>query len=81
MLIVYDNLFDIVAITTMFQQYQIETDTATDGPSAVEKVKQLYREHQRTYNLIMMDYIDPLSCNNATKEIRKFIREEAPGAK
>ena len=78
-LIVCDNLFDIVAITTMFQQYQIETETATDCFLAVEKVKRLYRDQRRTYNVIMMDYKEPESGNDATKAIRKFISEEALG--
>ena len=37
-LVVDDNFYNIVAITSMFQQYQIETDATTDGKEAISLV-------------------------------------------
>ena len=39
MLIVDDNYYNIVAIASMFTQYGIIAETATDGLEAIEMVK------------------------------------------
>ena len=77
-LVVDDNFYNIFAVTAMLQQYEIEADTATDGFEAIEKVKKLWREQQKTYDLIMMDYSMPLCSGiEATKEIRKYHTENS----
>ena len=59
MLIVDENFYNIVAIQAMLKKYQIETDATTDGKEALEMVKKLYREKNRTYNLILMEFEMP----------------------
>ena len=43
----------------MLNKYQIETDATTDGKEALSMVKKLYREKNRTYNLILMEFEMP----------------------
>lgn len=82
MLVVDDNYYNIVAITSMFIQYKIQAETATDGLEAIEMVKQLYTEHKTTYDLIMMDFSMPVcGGSEATKSIRKFLKDFAPELK
>ena len=59
-LVVDENVFNVVAITTMLQKYQIETESTTDGKEALEMVQKLYREKNRMYNLILMEFEMPV---------------------
>ena len=49
-------------MTNMLEQYQIECDNAKNGEEAVARVKDLFDAHNKTYNLILMDYNMPV-CN------------------
>lgn len=79
-LLVDDNQYNIVAIETMLQQFQLATETALDGTQAVAMVAQLFRDKRAMYDLILMDYTMPVMNGiDATKAIRKFYKEEAKG--
>ena len=54
-LIVEDNFFNMFATTSIFQQYSIDADTASDGFQAIEMVRKLFDQEKRTYDLIIMD--------------------------
>ena len=41
-LIVDDNFFNMFAITSIFEQYSIDADTATDGVDAIDMVRKLF---------------------------------------
>lgn len=63
---------------SQLEQYQFETDVATNGEEAVELVQNLFETQSRTYNLILMDYDMPiLNGIEATKIIRQYIKESA----
>ena len=53
---------NIVAMTNMLEQYQLECDTANNGEEAVARVRDLFDTQNKTYNLILMDYNMPV-CN------------------
>ena len=80
-LVVDDNYYNIVAITSMFTENQ-QVEMATDGLEAIKMVKDLYTEHKLTYDLIMMDFEMPI-CRGpeATRSIRKFLKDSAPELK
>ena len=67
-MLVDDNQYNIVAIETMLEQFQLTTETSLDGIQAVEMVTKLYREKGATYDLILMDYTMPqMNGIDATK--------------
>ena len=78
-LVVDDNYFNLVAITSMLEQQQFECDSAMNGEYAINAVKDLYKTQKRTYNLILMDYKMPVYNGiQATLKIRTFLKETAP---
>ena len=70
-LVIDDNFYNVFAINSMFQQYSINADSATDGFEAIQIVKKLYEKEKVTYDLILMDYDMPIcSGPEATLAIR-----------
>ena len=55
-LVVDDNYYNIVAITSMFIRYKVEVETAIDGSEAIEFVKELYESQETTFDLILIDF-------------------------
>ena len=60
MLIVDDNIFSSIALVTLFQTQNLDSDVATDGIEALESVKRRFRRFGTTYDLIVMDYQMPI---------------------
>ena len=60
-------------------QFQIESDTASDGNQAVYWVKQRYRTQGNAYKLILLDYSMP-ECGGieASMRIKKYMNKHMP---
>ena len=73
-LVVDDNFYASFAITSVLQQYQLESHYASDGKEAFEMVKRRFEETGKTYSLIIMDIFMPV-CNGfeATDMIRAYL--------
>ena len=63
----------------MLEQFNIESDTASDGIQAIEIVKQRNKDKRGVYKLILLDYSMP-NCNGVqtVKLIRKFMDTYMP---
>ena len=74
MLIVDDNMFSNLALRTVLQQYELESDVASGGNEAVQCVIERFEKFKTTYDLIFMDLTMPF-CNGyqATEQIRAFL--------
>lgn len=81
-LIVDDNAFCLIAVVSLFSQYQIECDQAYNGQLALNMVKSRFEQDGSTYQLILMDYKMPI-CNGieATGLIRDYLKTQAPNLK
>ena len=55
-------MYSAYALTSVLQQYQIESDLAINGPQALKLVKQRYETTKMTYQLMIIDYYLPF-CN------------------
>ena len=55
-------MYSAYALTSVLQQYQIESDLAINGPQAPKLVKQRYETTKMTYQLMIIDYYLPF-CN------------------
>ena len=74
-LLVEDNTFNILALVSLFMQFNFECDTSANGHEAIEMVKARCSSGQPMYKLIIMDYSMP-ECNGteATTAIRKIVQ-------
>ena len=78
-LVVDDNSFNTVAIQCLLTQFNIESDTCTDGREAVSWVKQRFHTQNDAYKLILMDYSMPeLNGIEAGIKIKKFMKKYLP---
>ena len=63
----------------MLEHYMFEFDTAENGEHAIKQIRSFFETHERTYNLILMDYISPIySGLHASKIIIKYLKDTAP---
>ena len=58
-LIAIDNLFELIAVKDMFDQYQFANDLAKTGLEAVNMVRQRFINGKEMYRLIMLDFRMP----------------------
>ena len=73
---VEDYSYNSIAIKCMLQQYQLESEDATDGQEAFDKIKERYEQDQSTYSLILMDFSMPiLNGADSTVMIRRYLKE------
>ena len=79
MLIVDDNMFSNLALRTVLQQYEFESDVASGGNEAVQCVIKRFEKFNTTYDLIFMDLTMPI-CNGyqASEQIRAFLDNNVP---
>jgi len=75
-LIVDDDSFNIVAIQSLLQQFNLKSDYCNDGKEAIEMVKKRLKSDDPMYKLILMDYSMP-DCDGpqATYAIREYLNE------
>ena len=75
-LLVDDNVFNLIALNSLFKQFGVECDQAFNGTESIKKVRNLSESGQPLYKLIMMDYSMP-DCNGpeATRQIRELLNE------
>ena len=75
-LIVDDDSFNIVAIQSLLQQFNLKSDYCNDGKEAIEMVKKRSKSDDPMYKLILMDYSMP-DCDGpqATYAIREYLNE------
>lgn len=72
-LAVDDNAVNLMVVSNILQQYNIDVDEADSGKIAIQKY---YREE---YDLIFMDYLMPdMDGVEATKNIRNLIKKKQP---
>lgn len=76
-LVVDDNFFCGLSVTTQLKQYQIEYDMATDGQEGFDMVRNRFNIDYSTYKLIIMDVYMPI-CDGfkSAKLIRDFLKEK-----
>ena len=78
-LVVDDNSFNMLAIQSVLEQFNIESDTASDGIQAIELVKQRNKDKRDCYKLILLDYSMP-NCDGVqtVKLLSKFMNTYMP---
>lgn len=76
-LIVDDNFFCSLSVSSQLKQYQIDYHMATDGQEGFDMVKHRFDRDGSTYDLIIMDVYMPI-CDGfkATRMIREYLREQ-----
>ena len=80
-LIVDDNSFNIVAIQSLIEQFNLQSDYCNDGLEAIKLVQARANDpNQPMYKLILMDYSMP-ECDGptATAAIRNYLNEVGQG--
>ena len=73
-LVVDDCSYNIVAIKSLLQQFNLKRDICHNGQEAIDRVRARVESGDPGYNLIMMDFSMP-ECNGptSTKAIRKLL--------
>ena len=68
---------NMVAVTSLFMQFNYKSDCCNDGQEAIEAIKARIEDKLPMYKLIMMDFSMPV-CNGptATRAIRSFLAEQ-----
>lgn len=78
MLIVDDCPFNIVAIQSLLQLFNVMCDYATNGQDALDSVKNRLATGKPIYKLILMDFSMPvIDGPTASKLIRDLFTEES----
>ena len=77
-MIVEDNAFSSLALSSQIQQFDLQSDIVYDGNQAINIVKQRWFQTQTTYRLIFMDLYMP-RCNGkeSVKAIREFLSDKS----
>ena len=70
-------MYSAYAMTSILNQFNLDSDLAINGEQAVRLVKQRYENNKTTYQLIIMDYYLPL-CDGleASYQIRQYFKEQ-----
>ena len=77
-LIVDDNPFNIVAMQSLLEQFNVQSDYCNDGSEAIKLVQDRGKDlNSPMYKLILMDYSMP-ECDGptATATIRNYLNNE-----
>ena len=77
-LIVDDNPFNIVAMQSLLEQFNVQSDYCNDGSEAIKLVQdRCHNSNLPMYKLILMDYSMP-ECDGptATAKIRNYLSNE-----
>ena len=78
-LAVDDNCFNIMAYKNSFSFLKMEVDAALDGISALEMIKEKYRQTGQCYKLILMDFSMPeLTGPETTTKILGYLASCMP---
>ena len=78
-LVVDDNSFNTLAIQSVLEQFNIDSDTASDGLQAINLVKQRNKDKRDCYQLILLDYSMP-NCDGlqTVKLLQEFMSTYMP---
>ena len=76
MLVADDCPFNICALQSLLEQFNLKSETACNGIEAVQLLESRIEKGQPVYDLILMDYSMPL-CDGlkATESLRARLRE------
>ena len=76
-MIVDDNVFNLIALETILENYKQTVDKALNGEDAVEKVRNRHEKGQKNYDLIVMDINMPIKDGiYACKEIIRMLHNQ-----